>query len=60
MEKGELSKYRKKPSSSAMVVTPALWQIIYINVVFAKVDDVTKGRSLKEYEEKKKRVEEIK
>lgn len=55
MQRGEFSKYRKEPFPSIVVLTPALWQTKYINVVFVRADVVTKGRRIKNIKQKRKR-----
>lgn len=59
MQRGKLSKYGKEPSSSALVIMLAPQEIKYINVVFVRIDVVTRARIMKGYEVKKERLEEI-
>lgn len=59
MQKGALSKYKKYSSASVVIVTSAPRQTRYINVVFVRVDAITKGRWMKEYDVKREKLEEI-
>lgn len=59
MQKGELSKYKKDTSSTTMVTTSALKKTQYINVVFARVDTVTRGQRMKQNDENGENLEEI-
>lgn len=59
MQKGELSKYMKESSSTAVVETIASRQTRYINIVFTRVDVFTRGQRMQEYNVKIEKLEEI-
>lgn len=59
IQKGKLSKYRIDSATTVVVIELAPRQTWYINTIFYRVDVVTRGQRMQEYDMKRKKLNDI-